>query len=508
MKKNAKQVLAMVLAALLVCALFAGCTKTPASSAAPTTSKTESGAASQAPEKLDPVELVLLMNQNVGTGDKQVQDAVNKLDAMKAINTTVKFDMLADGDTFNDKISLVLSSDEPCDIVVADITTNYIDHAKAGAYADITDLIENKYTKLRDALLPEHWQLAKVDGKIYGVSTYKEMCGDWGFYISHKFVEEKNINLENRTLSNIDDILQALKDDGRETFMLTYNQLSFFNSITQAENYISLSGSNAVVSFDDPKKVVSFFETEQFKNMIKQSRERYQKGLIAADITTVENYKSQLSDETKYGLQITNHAPLAELPLSASKGFDVDYLKLSPTTMVDNVGWINCVNAKSKNIDRAVRFLEVWNTDPTVKNTITYGIEGVNFDLTDGQVDYSKYPDHSEFWRGDSSRLGNQMISYTMVGEPKDKWETYQEYNKTARKVPTSGFFFDKTNVSNEITALSAVSKEYTNLLYSGTDANYEATYETFIKGLKDNGLQKVIDEAQKQLDAFYASQK
>ena len=166
MKQNLKRMLALALAVLMTCALFAGCTKTPASSAAPTPSKTESGAASQAPEKLDPVELVLLMNQNAATGDKQVQDAVNKLDAMKAINTTVKFDMLADGDEFNDKISLVLSSDEPCDIVVADIAGNYIDHAKAGAYADITDLIENKYTKLRDALLPEHWQLAKVDGKI------------------------------------------------------------------------------------------------------------------------------------------------------------------------------------------------------------------------------------------------------------------------------------------------------------------------------------------------------
>ena len=508
MKQNMKRALAMALAALMVCALFAGCATTPASSTAPTPSKTESGAASQAPEKLDPVELVLLMNQNVGTGDKQVQDAVNNLDAMKAINTTVKFDMLADGDKFNDKISLVLSSDEPCDIVVADLNSNYIDHAKSGAYADITDLIENKYTKLRDALLPEHWQLAKVDGKIYGVSTYKEMCTDWGFYISHKFVEEKNINLENRTLSNIDDILQALKDDGRATFMLTFAQLYFFTSITQAENYISLQGSNAVVSFDDPKKVVCFYETDDFKNEIKQARERYQKGLIAQDIATVENYKAQLADETKYGLQITNHAPLAELALSASKGFDVDYLALSKMTMVDNAGWINGVSAKSKNIDRAVQFMEVWNTDPTVKNTITYGVEGVNFDLTDGQVDYSKYPDHSEFWRGDSSRLGNQMISYTMLGEPKDKWETYQEYNKTARKVPTSGFFFDKTNVTNETTAISAVAKEYHTLLCSGTDENYEATYEKFIAALKTAGIQKIIDEAQKQLDAFYASQK
>ena len=39
-------------------------------------------------------------------------------------------------------------------------------------------------------------------------------------------------------------------------------------------------------------------------------------------------------------------------------------------------------------------------------------------------------------------------------------------------------------------------------------DENYEATYEKFIAALKTAGLQKIIAEAQKQLDAFYASQK
>lgn len=177
-------------------------------------------------------------------------------------------------------------------------------------------------------------------------------------------------------------------------------------------------------------------------------------------------------------------------------------------TMVRDAGWINCVNAKSKNVDRAVRFLEVWNTDPTVKNTITFGIEGVTYDLVDGQLDFSKYPDHSEFWRGDTTRLGNQMISYTTVGEPKDKWEKFLEYAKDARRVPTSGFFFDKTNVTNEMTALGAMTSEYQAVLCSGTDADYEATYEKFITALRNNGLPKVIAEAQKQLDAFYASQK
>ena len=505
MKQNLKRVLTMALAALLVCALFAGCATTPASS---TPGKTESGAASQEPEKLDPVELVLFMYQNAGTGDKQVQDAVNNLDAMKAINTTVKFDMLPDGDAYQDKISLVLSSGEPCDIVMADLDANYIARAKAGAYADITDLIENKYTKLHDTLTPEHWTLAKVNDKIYGVSTYKEMSLEWGFFISHKFVEEKKIDLTNRNLGNIDDILQALKDDGRETFMLTFGQLQFFTQISWSVNHVSLSNNTAVVSFDDPKKVICFYETDDFKEEIKKSRERYLNGLIAQDVATVENYKSQLADETKYGLQITNHSALAELALSATKGFDVDFLQLSPLTMVNTPGFISCVNAKSKYVDRAVRFLEVLNTDPTVKNTITYGIEGVNFDLTDGQVDYSKYPDHNEFWKGENCRLGNMMISYTTVGEPKDKWETYKKYDESARKLPMAGFQFDTTNVKNELAALSAVEGEYHLLLCSGTDENYEATYEKFIAALKTAGLQKIIDEAQKQLDAFYASQK
>lgn len=504
MNNHSKRILAMALAVLMICALFAGCANAPASSAA-SKAETPSNSSSTGEEKLDPVKLVVYLNQTAATGDKQVAQAVSNLDEMKAINTTVEFVTIPDGDKFDDKITLVLSSGEDCDVVVGEQGYTYRDRVRAGAYADITELLNTKYTKLKDALLPEHWELATIDGKIYGVSTYKESCNDWGFFISHKFVEEKNIDLKNRNLSNIDDILQALKDDGRETFMLTYSQSTFFTSITQAEKYIILQNP-AVVSFDDPKTVVNFYATEDFRNECLKARERYVAGLIDPEILTVENYKAQLSDETRYGLQITNHAPLTELSGSSAKGFDLDFLPLTEMTMMNDVGWITCINAKSKYVDRAMAFLEVWNTESNVKNTITFGMEGVTFDLTDGQVDYTNYPDHAEFWRGDNSRLGNMMISYTLVGEPKDKWKTYQEFGKTARAVPTVGFFVDTSTNTNEISALSAVEKEYHALLCSGTVEDVDGTIDKFNQALEANGLKTLIDEVQKQLNTFYAN--
>ena len=54
-----KKLLSLALAVLMVCALFAGCAKTPASSAAPTPSQTDSKpeTSSEAVKKLDPYEV-------------------------------------------------------------------------------------------------------------------------------------------------------------------------------------------------------------------------------------------------------------------------------------------------------------------------------------------------------------------------------------------------------------------------------------------------------------------
>jgi putative aldouronate transport system substrate-binding protein len=69
------------------------------------------------------------------------------------------------------------------------------------------------------------------------------------------------------------------------------------------------------------------------------------------------------------------------------------------------------------------------------------------------------------------------------------------------------GFIFDPTPVQNEIAACSAVIDEYNvNLRFGKLDeADIEGELEAFSKKLDDAGIAVVVEEAQRQLDAFRA---
>ena len=482
-------------------------TKAPENDAVVDEPANEETSSEEEAEVLEPVHLVLYMNQVTGADDEKVAAAVNELQAVKDLNVTVEFVTIPEGDDFYEKVGLELASGADIDIVVGEIDSTYKAHADEGAYADISELLNTKYTKLKETIPEDLWAAStRTDGGIYCVPTIKETSSEWGFYIQRSVVEKYGIDLSaERRLTDITDILENLRDDGRATFHFNYAGIGSLRVIDASVNHANVAASyGASVRLDDPSKIINYYASEDYKNLCLKTREWYQNGLIDADILTRENYTAEFNDADLFGLEFTMHAPFAEYVFASNWGMDVDFLKLAPSTYSPGVGFATCINAKSDNIDRALAFIEVWNTNAEVKNTITYGIEGEHYDLVDGQVDWTAYPDHLEKWHGNNSMLGNNLIAYTPVGYPEKDYSIYAREAEAARANPAAGFALDDSKISNEIAAVVAVITEYSPLLCSGTAEDVEGTLAEFLEKLDANGLQKIIDEVQAQWDVFY----
>ncbi len=501
MGKNLNKVLAMILAAFLLSGLAAGCGTAPASntpSASSSSSASPSGGSSGKSE-LEPVTLRVFFGDTVAPDVPKVAAEVSKITQEK-LNATIEFVMFGAGE-FNEKIPLLIASNEQMDIGFDAGWIDYVGRSKNGAYYDIAPLLETVAPKLKETIPELLWEGAAVNGGIYGVPTYKELAEQWALYAEKDFLESKGIDPASiKSLTDAEVILKACKEEGRAGFMVT--KTGSHMSLASLTEYDMIGGDRAglaAVSKTEGQTVVNYFETENYKNFVYLMKDWYDKGYIAQDVVTRENYDEFTKNgNQRYGLGLVSYSPLNEVGQSKNYGKELIPMPVTPitTTNGSTTGSLNCIYAKSKNPERALQFLELWNTEPQVKNLITFGIEGVHYKLVDGKVE--QVADISKIYFNQNWRTGNMFISYLLAGEPDDKYDQYLAFNEKAVASQTLGFQPDTAAIDDKMVACKAVITEYNDLLKLGV-VNPDEILPKFIQALKDAGSDDIVGELQKQ---------
>jgi putative aldouronate transport system substrate-binding protein len=98
------------------------------------------------------------------------------------------------------------------------------------------------------------------------------------------------------------------------------------------------------------------------------------------------------------------------------------------------------------------------------------------------------------------------FITKVLDNEPETKWDEFQEFNDAAKESAVLGFKFDTSKVTNEIAAINNVLEEFKSTIYSGS-VDVDEYLDKLNKKLKDQGIDRVIEEMQTQLDAWLAEQ-
>ncbi|MBO9608407.1 MAG: DUF3502 domain-containing protein, partial [Paenibacillaceae bacterium] len=88
-----------------------------------------------------------------------------------------------------------------------------------------------------------------------------------------------------------------------------------------------------------------------------------------------------------------------------------------------------------------------------------------------------------------------------------DTWTKTEKLNNESEKSPIMDFKFDASSVSSEIANIVSVIDEYKPGLETGA-VDIDKVLPQFQDKLKNAGSDKVVAEAQKQLDAYYSAKK
>lgn len=441
----------------------------------------------------------------------EVNALINEL-TMKDLNMKVNL-MPITWDTYNSRMPMMLAAQEPIDIsfVFAFSLPSFLDQ---GYIVDGSDYEE--YTKDLYKVLGEDLQGGYIGGMLAGFPMMNVRGTPSGVFVRKDIFEalgykESDFNVTTDDMSSFNQLTelfarvkQSYPDmtpfDGFRTFGL--------NTIT----YVDGVGDNFGVleNYGQTTKITNWYESEQFKNFAQLNREWVEKGYASKDIAVEKELGQAKMKAGKTFAFFASYGANAITDVKSQTGYDTVLIpvshKMKSTTAVN--GALNVVLNTSANKEKAFQFLNWAYTSKEFNDLLNWGVPGKDWIVnSNGQADYPEGVTaatvnyHSDY----GFIYPNQYLMTPWNGSPEGIWEKYKAFSDDALVSKAYGFTFDSSKVATEQSQLAAVLAKYENAISFGA-VDPESSLKKFNEELYAAGLQAVMDEKQRQLDAWLAS--
>lgn len=502
MKKHLSTAVSAILAAGM---LLAGCggneaaqSEAPASGSVASSSKTESaGTAGEAATD----EIVDIKWVTVGNGMPDNYDAWKaNLDAYMGPKIGVHLDMevIPWGD-WNSRRNVIVSTNEPYDIMFTNQEVFSAD-VSLNAFADITDLVQTAAPDLYAMIPKDYWDACKINGKLYGVPTYKDSSSTQFFIWDTAIADKYGIDYDNmHKLSDLTDALQKVKDGEGITPFLLENKGLDATYVSKYDAFGTGLPTIGVSYHDGTRTVVPVFEQADMMEELNILHDWFTKGIINADAASI----TESVDSYKFCSVAQGWPNAAKTVWGPNRGIDsckaIQYGDgvLSNDTVL---GSANSVSASCAHPEKALAFLQLVNTDTYVRDALKYGLEGDNFVYND---DKTVTTDPDKPWPMAGYTQGTFFTYSLMQDQDPLEMEEIKKLNEEAVPSPLLGFSFDASGVRDKLDSCIEIFTRYRPELLTGTvDPNTEVP--AMMKEMRAAGFDDILNEAQNQINAAF----
>ena len=504
MMKTKKTLMTAVALCMAAMVMLAGCSKSTNSSST-TGTKTAETTATTATTSLEPYAIDWYIACDGTTKDADaVSQAISDLPQVKAINATIKLHFMTVGD-YGKKLDMMLASGEKLDILSSFAWAEpYNQNVAKGNFLEVTPLLDKVAPQYKSALPQILLDACKINGKVYGLPTIKEIGASFGFVVRKDIAD--SIGMDGTALKNIDDFAAFVEKAHKQDSNLGIT--GFFQNGISFSNVVQVGGwGYGVYKYDDKSaKVYNLFDDPDFLHYSKVMHQLYTDGCVLKESTIsgfdISKFGDRIigvTDSLKPGInvQVEGQVYNNKYKCVVSTATPIYFDTANATTVM------NAISRTSEDPERAMMFLQLANTDEQVCNMINFGIEGKHYTKT-GSKNIEINPD-AAYNPGETWGISNNLLCYYVPGQQDGLWDEYRDFNKGAIPSPTLGFSFDTTPVKTEVGACNNVIATFNTAISSGM-LNPDTDYPKIKAKLQQAGMDKIIDEEQKQIDAWKAS--
>jgi putative aldouronate transport system substrate-binding protein len=446
-----------------------------------------------------------------------VQDEINKI-TKKKINATVKINLIAFA-AWDQQINLMFSGNEKLDLLPV-MYYNFGPYVQKGALLPIDDLLSKYGAGIKKAIDPDYFKVGQSNGKTYGVVGLRaDLASAHSPVMRKDLIDKYKIDITKiKKIADLTEVFKTIKANEPSIIPLVTQAAGAGNSvISPYKPYDPLNDELGVLlnGGQSDTKVVDWYESDQYANLVKLTRSWFQAGYISKDVATSTDSGATIVKANKafaylspwkYGLENQDTKSCGTKMVTAPFD-DKPFLRSASVQFLQWTLPSNCQNP-----EKTMQFLNLMYSDSNIQNLLQWGIEGKHYAKVSGEDNVIDYPQgvtaaNSGYGLNLGWALGNQMIGYVWKGDAADLYKKSDAFNKSAVKSKAFGFVFDESPVKTEVASVTNVVKQYRTPIEDGA-VEPSTELPKFIAALKAAGINKIISEKQSQLDKWLAKQK
>jgi putative aldouronate transport system substrate-binding protein len=415
-------------------------------------------------------------------------------------------------DDYWNKLALSIAAGEEYDLTWAHAST-ISDLVAKGVYQPIDDVIDRAAPQIM-ASTPKSALLAgTVNNKLYALARVIPMAEYNFVYNIRGDLRQKYGLPEITTLEGLEAFFDIILANEPDMYCTADNNAQPLYPVF-ANYYFPIGDGGANPLYVDPADpshtVKSFMESDAFK-LVADTKYRWrQKGYIPEDTSRITNPNQGFV----YGMvacvpsNTLSETERVDALVSNIPGAFIETVLLNPNPLYLTIGGDNmlAVASTSKHPYETVAFINWIKSNQANFDLWSFGIEGVNYKLDGRSISYDGIPDNRRY--SPNVWMWNDMsLARFSRNIPAANIEKLKNWDNGARLTPYIGFNLDQTSIKTEVAQLNAVISEYYNQLKEGS-LSYDSVRTAYSAALRSAGIQRVIDECQRQLNVFLASVK
>jgi putative aldouronate transport system substrate-binding protein len=436
------------------------------------------------------------------------------------INTTVEVEFY-DWSDWTQKYPLIFAAAKDVDLIYTANWAFYSDQALKGGFMEITeDMLKTYAPRMWTAMPQVRWDQAKVKDKLYMVPNNNQTE-----FLSKLVMIREDL----RTKHNIPEVndMESLANYMKTVAQNEKDMLAFLSSPPgkgqfNALDEVLLLGKNnwrlveptlpLAYKYDDPNgQLFNIYETPEFKELLGYYKELADLGVWSKDIL---NNQSNALDEFRAGtngMMTHNLGTLANdmmLMRQNHAEYAVALADVTPnakraTAVATQNGM--AIHAISEKWERALMVIDLLQNDKIIYDLSHFGLVDKHY-IPVGDDKLKPTPDKDKYgissWGWWNSQLHRQNENY-----PQEASDLEAKWAEQVYHWPLETFVFDISNIKTEVSNIGQAMIRYGAPLEYGLIDDLDKGLDTLLSQVKAGQLDKVQQEAQKQIDEFLTAQ-